>query len=159
MGQYWWKIFKLAGKQAAELVGFGSAERALVTLGLQLAIAILIYLFLGTTEFRDNAEIRIVTAMAPLAVLPLIFVWKMLAVPAQLHKEQMTEEERHRSIQIMYLANMYVNENELDPPDAAAINNGLIYPPEAWVNQRLEQYGYDWRVSFGPGGKVDFSST
>lgn len=154
MGRYWWKIFKLAGKQAVELVGFGNAERAVVTLGLQLAIVLLIYLLLGTTALHDNAGTRIATAMAPLAILPLIFIWKLLSVPAQLHKEQMTEEEQHRSIQIMYLANMYVNEE--NPPDAAAINNGLIHPPAEWVNQRLEQYGYDWRVSFGPGGKVDF---
>jgi len=154
MGRYWWKVCKLAGKQAAELVGFGSAERAVVTVALQAAIALLIYLLLGTTELHDNAGMRIVTATAPLAVLPFIFLWKLIAVPAQLHKEQATEKDRERSISVMYLANMYVN--EVKPPDAVAINNGLLHPPEDWVNQRLEQYGHDWRVTLLPGGKMVF---
>lgn len=154
MGRYWWKVCKLAGKQAAELVGFGSAERAVVTVALQAAIALLIYLLLGTTELHDNAGMRIVTAAAPLAVLPFIFLWKLLAVPPQLHKEQATEEERKRSLDVMYLASMYVN--EVRPPDAAAISNGLVHPPEDWVNERLKQYGYDWRVTLLPEGKMEF---
>jgi hypothetical protein len=154
MGRYWWKIFKLAGKQAAELVGFGSAERAVVTVALQATIALLIYLLLGTTELHDNMGTRIATAVAPLSVLPFILLWKLFSVPAQLHKEQMTEEERDRHMKVMYLANMYVN--EVPTPDAKAINNGLLNPPEDWVNNRLKQYGHEWRVTFLSGGKMEF---
>jgi len=154
MWGYWRKVIKIAFKRAAELVGFGSAERAVITVALQTAIALLIYLLLGATELRDNAGVRLITAVAPLAVFPMIFLWKMLAVPAALHKEQLSEEDRERRMQLLYLANMYVN--EVKTPDAAAINNGLLNPPEDWVNGRLEAYGFNWRARFSPGAKVEF---
>lgn len=151
---YWWMVCKIALHEAAQLVGFGSAERGLVTVALQAAIAGLIYLLLGATALHDNMGMRVVTALAPLAVLPVLFMWKMLSVPSELHKKQLSDEDRERTVQLMYLANMYVNEEH--PADAAAINNGLINPPEEWVNGRLEQYGHDWRVRFLPAGKAEF---
>jgi hypothetical protein len=117
-----------------------------VTVALQATIALLIYLLLGNTDLHDDMVTRIATAVAPLSVLPLIFFWKLLAVPAELHKEQMSDQERERCVKVMYLANIYVN--EVHTPDAKAINSGLINPPQDWVNNRLEQYGYNWRVTF-----------
>ena len=151
---YWIKIGRLALKESAALVGFGNAERAIVTIALQAAIAILIYLVLGMTALRDNATVRVATAVAPMAVFPLIFVWKLLAIPSQLYKEQLSEAEREQHTHLVYLANMYVNEE--NPENAATINYGLLNPPEEWVNGRLAAYGFDWRVRLKPGAKVEF---
>lgn len=151
MGGYWWKVCKRAFREAAELVGFGSAERAVVTIALQGAIAFLIYLLLGETELHDNTGVRLATALAPLAVFPLLFLWKLVAVPAAIYQKQRLDEDAVRHGHIFYLSDLYVRE-EL-PENADLIRRYLAYPPAEWLNAKLEELGFDWRVEIHPGAK------
>jgi hypothetical protein len=148
---YWGKVAARAFKEAAELVGFGSAERAVVTVALQAAIAVLIYLLLGDTELHDNTGVRLATALAPLAVFPLLFVWKMLTVPPALHEQQRREEDWERDSHVWYLCQKYVKEER--PENAYYIEHRFAFPPADWINARLEELEFKWRVKIHPGAK------
>lgn len=136
------------------MVGFGSAERAVVTVGLQAAIAALIYLLLGTTALRGNADVRLATALAPLAVFPLLFIWKMITVPAAVYREQCREEDQERISRVFYLSQLYLKE-EHPAPNYNLISYDLALPPEDWINRKLADLEFPWRVRVKPGAKFE----
>ena len=136
------------------MVGFGSAERAVVTIGLQAAIAALIYLLLGETALRDNADVRLATALAPLAVFPLLLIWKMVSVPADIYREQRREEDHERIARVFYLSQLYLKE-EHPAPNHRLIEHDLAYPPEEWLNRKLADLEFPWRVRVKPGAKFE----
>ena len=102
----------------------------------------MLYLALGETGV--DPEVRLASAFAPLLLFPTVFLWKMVTVPASIHAEQRREESQERMGQVFYLSQIYVNEE--NPPDGELILYNLALPPEEWMNQRLEQLGFLWRV-------------
>jgi hypothetical protein len=141
VSRYWSKFAKQAAKEAGVAV-FTSPEKAVISLLLQLIAGLLIFIALGQAEVK--AEVRILAAFAPLLAYPLMFLWKLLSVPAAIYDAQRREEEGERKGQVFYLSQLYVN--EVKPDNAELIRMGLALPPQEWMNARLEELGFHFRV-------------
>jgi hypothetical protein len=93
--------------------------------------------------------VRLASAFAPFLLLPLVFIWKLISVPASIYREQRKEEDQERVGQIWYLAQMYVE--QVQPENAYYIQHGLALPPQDWMNQKLEELDFKWRYRFVQG--------
>jgi hypothetical protein len=146
MGGYWRKVAKRAGKEAFVAI-FTSPEKAVISLLLQLIAGLLIFIALGQAEVK--VEVRVLAAFAPLLAWPMMFLWKLIAVPAAIYGEQRAEEDNERKGQFFYLCDLYVN--EVAPDNGNLIHRGLALPPQDWVNWKLEELGFSWRVRYTQG--------
>ncbi|WP_395621935.1 hypothetical protein [Sphingomonas daechungensis] len=146
MRKYWGKVVKRAAKEAGAAV-FTSPEKAVISFLLQAGVGLLLYLALGEADV--GPEVRIASAFAPFLIFPLIFLWKLLTVPASIYEEQRAEEEQERKGQVFFLSDLYVNESHVD--NEALIRRGLALPPEDWINAKLEELNFNWRVQYKGG--------
>lgn len=149
---YWGKVAKRAGREAASLVGLGSAERVVVVLTLQAVVSLLIYIGLGETTLEETIGTRLAVALSPFAVWPVAFLYKLLSVPAAMHAEHRVEEDTERRANILYLTQIYLKEEK--PDNAELIRLYLAYPPAEWLNPKLEELGFAWRVEVHPGARI-----
>lgn len=143
---YWIKVAKRAAKEAFAAI-FTSPEKAVISLLLQLIAGLLLYIVLGQAEVK--AEVRLLAAFAPLLAWPLMFLWKLIAVPASIYDEQRAEEENERKSQFFYICDVYVN--EAHPANGELIRRGLALPPQEWANAKLEELNFPWRVRYTKG--------
>jgi hypothetical protein len=146
MWEYWCKVAKRAAREAGVAV-FTNPEKAVISLLLQLIAGLLIFIALGQTELK--AEVRVLAAFAPLLAWPLMFLWKLLTVPAAIYAHQCAEEDNERKVQLFYLGYLYVN--EVHPENTELIRRGLALPPQEWINAKLEELNFPWRVRYTQG--------
>lgn len=87
MDKPWFRMAARAWSEATKLVGLTTTESVVVAFLIQATIAVIIFFALGTTAFADAIGVRVATAAAPFALLPLLFAWKWIALPPALAKE------------------------------------------------------------------------
>jgi hypothetical protein len=96
MGGNWKSAVKRTWKEASEAVGLGTRDRVAAALLIQALIAVGIFVW-GTNP--DDAMLgRGLTAAAPFAVFPILFVWKWVTLPPTLISEagKTSDEEQAR---------------------------------------------------------------
>jgi hypothetical protein len=140
MRAYWAKVAKRAAKEAGVAV-FTSPERAVISVLLQLIAGAALFIAAGSAGADPTA--KIIAAVSPFALYPIMFLWKMISVPALIHEAQRKEDSNERVAHVMYLSMIY--NQEVKPPNEQLIHYGLAFPPEEWMNQKLEELGFQWR--------------
>lgn len=160
---YWATVTKRAFAEARAEVRLDKPVRIVTSVITPLTAGGIVWYFTNNVAWTG-----IVTAGLLLLVGVCVFLERLASVPVAMAAEQAallettraqikTQEDQERAAHIFYLADMYVK--EVRPANAETINRSLEYPPEDWMNARLEKLGFPWRVKFGPGAKVETYET
>lgn len=156
---YWGRVAKRAWREAMQGAGLATAERMIIVLCTQAIVAALIYIGLGETALREAAFMRIATAAAPFAILPLLFIYSFPTIPPKIEREweewkakNEVENQRERWGLLFQITNQYVDETGVR---SAAMKNGLEWPPVDYLNTKLEEFGESWRVLRTHGPKFE----
>ena len=156
---YWGKVARRAFAEARAEVRFDKPVRIVTSIVTPLVAGAVVWYFSGSLAWTG-----IVTVGLLLLVGVCVFIERVVSVPAAMASEQAAaldevrdqlkkEVDQERWGHVFYLTDIYVN--EVKPPNAETISRGLEHPPEDWVNDRLDKLGFDWRVRFRPGAKVE----
>lgn len=91
MGDYWKEVHRRTAKQAATLLGLSSREQIVIKAVVALAV-ICGLLFYGSADASsDEWKARLFGALAIVFLYPLIYLWKLVEVPAQIDIERQDE--------------------------------------------------------------------
>jgi hypothetical protein len=88
MQKYWRQVFARAWREAAKSVGLETRERVVVALIIQGIIAIGLWYAIGPAMAGGTAWTRVLTAAAPFLLFPILFLWRLPRVPAEIGREQ-----------------------------------------------------------------------
>lgn len=168
---YWGKVSKRAWADTLRALSLDTADRVVVRLLQALVGAALVWIVLGFTDAANSTVVRLlITSLVVLLLLPVVFVWKLIAAPSKLHTEltsklkvETDEATRQQAIDDLAEEIRWAVNNLLNPkphptstgkPDAAF--KLLETETNQWcerVNSRLAN-----RSVFTAGDRINFDS-
>lgn len=145
----WKQAHRRALSETLELVRLDKPTRALLTLGVPLIAIAVAWSMLGRLVLATLAAL-----VASLAIGLLIYLGKLVLMPARIALEQQAEidrlradrtsaESRRRHHLMGRLTHLYLLSHDGIPPALAA---GLELPPLDWLNEQLAIQGENWSI-------------
>lgn len=88
---YWKRVFCRAAHDSAAILHIESKQRIMIS-ALVILVVILSLLFWGSKDaLFDEIIGRVASVVVLVALFPVVFLWKLVAVPAQIHDESLKE--------------------------------------------------------------------
>ena len=63
-----------------------------------------------------------------------------------MHEERLREQSTERKNKVWYLGQVYARQGSSSEEESGLIDCGLALAPEEWMNRKLEELGFTWRV-------------